>query len=146
MKKLLLIAGLLAPTFCFGQQFSIPWYKISGGGGSSSGGPFTLVGTIGQPAAGMSMSGGNFSVTGGFWSIIAAVQSVGAPTLTITVNGPGTALISWPATTTTFTLQGNSALGTTTWTTVSGVTTVNGTNEVTVSTKPGNNFFRLVAP
>ncbi len=146
MKKLLLIAGLLAPTLCFSQQFSIPWFKISGGGGTSANGPFTLTGTIGQPDAGATMSGGNFAVTGGFWSILGTVQTAGAPALSVTFAGAGTAVISWPATSTGFTLEENSALGTQNWTIVSGVTVVGGQNQITISTQPGNNFFRLVKP
>lgn len=49
-------------------QLSIPWYTIDGGGGTSTGGSFTLSGTIGQPDAGV-LTGGNFTLTGGFWSI-----------------------------------------------------------------------------
>lgn len=147
MKKLVLMLGLLAPTLCFAQNYSIPWFKISGGGGTSSGGPFTLVGTIGQPDASMTMSGGNFSVSGGFWSLIAAVQVTGSPTMTITITGPGTAVISWPASSTGFQLQQNSALGTGTWSNVnSPVTVVGNQNQVTIPTQPGNSFFRLVNP
>jgi hypothetical protein len=50
-------------------QFQIDWYTIDGGGGASSGGGFSLSGTIGQPDAGPSMTsgpGGPFSATGGF--------------------------------------------------------------------------------
>ncbi len=39
---------------------------IAGGGGTSSGGSFTANGTIGEPAAGTVMSGGNFAQVGGF--------------------------------------------------------------------------------
>ena len=35
-------------------------------------------GTIGQPDA-ESMSGGNYTLQGGFWGVVAAVQTVGAP-------------------------------------------------------------------
>ena len=41
---------------------------IAGGGGTMSGGAFTLVGTIGQAEAGGAMSGGACTLTGGFWS------------------------------------------------------------------------------
>jgi hypothetical protein len=44
---------------------SMNWSTISSGGGTSTGGPFQLNGTIGQPAAG-SMSGGPFTLNGGF--------------------------------------------------------------------------------
>ena len=48
-------------------QFSIDWYTIDGGGGTSAGGAFQLSGTIGQHDTGV-MSGGNFTLTGGYWS------------------------------------------------------------------------------
>jgi hypothetical protein len=40
---------------------------ITGGGGTSAAGPYTLSGTIGQTAAGRS-AGGPYAVVGGFWS------------------------------------------------------------------------------
>jgi hypothetical protein len=40
---------------------------IDGGGGDSIGGGYTLVGTIGQPDAGTAMTGGGFTLAGGFW-------------------------------------------------------------------------------
>ena len=48
-------------------QFSIDWYTIDGGGGTSTGGTFELSGTIGQHDAGV-MSGGGYTLTGGYWS------------------------------------------------------------------------------
>jgi hypothetical protein len=47
-------------------QFQIDWYTIDAGGGDSSGGVFSLTGTIGQPDAGAS-AGGTFQCGGGFW-------------------------------------------------------------------------------
>lgn len=49
-----------------GADYEISWYTIDGGGGTSSGGPYTLTGTIGQPDADWS-SGGNYEVLGGYW-------------------------------------------------------------------------------
>ncbi|MCH7791777.1 MAG: hypothetical protein IID31_05810 [Planctomycetes bacterium] len=49
------------------QPFDISWYTIDCGGGPSAGGSFQLSGTIGQHDAGV-MSGGPFTLTGGFWS------------------------------------------------------------------------------
>ena len=60
------LTALAAPV-AMGQDFSISWYTIDGGGGTSSGGDFVLSGTIGQHDAGGPMVGGDFSVTGGFW-------------------------------------------------------------------------------
>jgi len=48
------------------SRYALDWFTIDGGGGTSSGGDFTLNGTIGQPDAG-TMSGGNYSLAGGFW-------------------------------------------------------------------------------
>jgi hypothetical protein len=65
--------GILAPLLVMGlivssswAQYELSWYTIDGGGGRSSGGPYELVGTIGQPDAAYS-SGGNFELLGGFW-------------------------------------------------------------------------------
>ena len=56
-------------------DFDLSWHTIDSGGGFSAGGGFALEGTIGQPDAG-AMSGGNFTLTGGFW---AAVDSAAPP-------------------------------------------------------------------
>src|SRR5262245_38560903 len=62
-------------------QYSIDWHTVDGGGGTSTGGGYAVTGTIGQPDAGL-MSGGTYSVLGGFWSII-ALQTPDAPLLSI---------------------------------------------------------------
>ena len=49
-----------------GGDYEISWSTIDGGGRQSSGGPYTLAGTIGQPDAG-EMSGGDYKLSGGFW-------------------------------------------------------------------------------
>ena len=82
------------------QSYSIDWFTIDGGGGTSTGGVYSVSGTIGQPDAG-TMSGGNSSIDGGFWSIIAAVQTPGAPLLTVTLFGAN-AIVSWPSPSTGF--------------------------------------------
>ena len=58
---LLLLA--IAPAL---GQYHIDWYTIDGGGGTSSGGPYTLAGTIGQPDADW-CAGGVYELPGGFW-------------------------------------------------------------------------------
>ena len=47
-------------------DYNISWRTIDGGGGQSSGGPYTRIGTIGQPDAAWS-SGGQYELLGGFW-------------------------------------------------------------------------------
>jgi hypothetical protein len=90
------------------------------------------------------MTGGSYSLTGGFWALISVVQTAGLPILTITLNSQlSTVTVSWPNTGS-YTLQQNSNLAGGSWTT-SGytVTTSNGTNSVTITPPTGNLFFRL---
>ncbi len=128
------------------QNYGITWYKIAGGGGTSTGNNFSLSGTIGQPDAGI-MTGGTYAISGGFWGIYSAVQTPGAPTLTITPSGANV-IISWPTPTSNFTLQQNPVVNNSgSWSTVSQTTNVNnGTNSVTIPATGGNLFFRLKNP
>jgi hypothetical protein len=48
--------------------YNLGWWSVDGGGGTSGGGAFVLSGTIGQPEAGVTLSGGVFQLTGGYWS------------------------------------------------------------------------------
>jgi hypothetical protein len=146
MKKLFLLFGLLIPALSHAQNYSIDWYKIAGGGGTSSGGNFSISGTIGQHDAGLQqMSGGNYSLTGGFWSLY-AIQTPGLPGLAIVFISPNSVKISWPNTGS-YTLQMNSNLTPTSWIGYGGsIATANGTNSVTISPSAGNLFFRLHNP
>jgi hypothetical protein len=145
MKKTFFLFSLLIPVLGFAQQYSVDWYKISGGGGTSSNGQFTVIGTIGQPDAGGAMSGGNFSLTGGFWSLISVVQTAGAPALTITHSGDSVT-ISWPYPSANWTLQQNSDLTTASWSTSGGIANDGTNNFITVTSPTGNLFFRLQHP
>src|ERR1035437_4599207 len=118
MKKLFLLLGLLIPGTGFAQSYSIDWYKIAGGGGTSTGGTYQVSGTIGQPDASGTMTGGNYSLTGGFWSLY-AVQTPGAPALIITHVG-NQAIVSWSPSATGWTLQTNNNLSTGIWGNYSG--------------------------
>src|ERR1019366_3678355 len=139
MKKLFLLFAWLLPAAGFAQSYSIDWYKIAGGGGTSTGGVYSVSGTIGQPDASGAMSGGNYSVTGGFWSLISVVQTPGAPLLTITYSG-NQAIVSWSPSVTGWTLQTNNNLATGTWGNYLGAVS---NNRVTNSPSQGNLFFRL---
>jgi hypothetical protein len=147
MKKLFLLLGLLIPTLSFAQAYSIDWYKVADGGGTSTGGTYQVSGTIGQHDAGGPMTGGSYSLTGGFWALIAVVQTPGTPNLTITFVGPDSVVVSWPDTGT-YTLQQNNNLGATGGWTPSGysVSTADGTNSITITPPTGNLFFRLANP
>ena len=143
MKKLILILGLLVPAIGFAQQYTIDWHKIAGGGGTSTGSVYSVSGTIGQPDASSAMSGGGYSLTGGFWSLISVVQTAGLPTLSVTHSG-NTVTVSWPATGS-YTLQQNGNLAASGGWTTSGysISTANGTNSITLTSATGALFFRL---
>ena len=86
---------LLHSSLCIrglGQSYSVDWHTIDGGGGTSTGGIYFVSGTIGQPDAGM-MSGGNYTLRGGFWALY-ALQTPGAPALLITCSG-NTVTVYW---------------------------------------------------
>jgi hypothetical protein len=146
--KLLLCFILLPLAFSLpasAQSYSIDWYKIAGGGGTSTGATYQVTGTIGQPDAGGAMSGGNYSLTGGFWSIISVVQTVGAPTLTIT-HSDNSVKVSWPYPSTGWTLQQNPDLTTANWTASGGISNDGTNNLITITSPTGNLFFRLQHP
>jgi hypothetical protein len=134
---------LLLPVLsAFGQTYSIDWSTIDGGGGTSTGGVYSVSGSIGQPDASGAMTGGNYSLTGGFWSLVSVVQTAGAPTLCISHSGSLVTL--WWQNTGNWALQQNSNLNAPAgWGTCGGVVTVNGTNYLSVNNPSGSLFFRL---
>ena len=147
MKALVFAFTLLAGVFsASAQSYSIDWFKVASGGGTSTGDVFSVSGSIGQPDAGGALAGGAYSVTGGFWSLIAVVQTPGAPLLTITRFG-ASVIVSWPSPSMGFSLQQNSNLATTNWTSFAGPVGNDGTTKsVTNSAPMGNKFFRLIRP
>jgi hypothetical protein len=126
----------------FSQSYSVDWFTIDGGGGTSTGGVYSVSGTIGQADAGATMTNGQYSVTGGFWALPLAIQVSGAPTLTIVPATPGQALISWSPNTQGFVLQETVILSPTNW-----VNSASGsTNPVVVPATLPTKFYRLVKP
>ena len=141
----LLCLVLLHTSLCTrgqGQSYTIDWYQIAGGGGST-GGTYQVSGTIGQPDASGAMSGGGYSLTGGFWSLISVVQTAGMPNLIISHTDNGV-IVSWPNTGS-YTLQQNGNLASSGgWAATSySIATANGTNSITITPPTGNLFFRL---
>ena len=141
-----MVAWLLIPSAGFAQSYSIGWHKIAAGGGASAGGQYQVTGTIGQHDAGATMNGGGYAVTGGFWSLVSVVQTVGLPSLSITQSG-NTVIVSWPNTGS-YTLQQNNNLGMPTGWAASSyfISSANGTNSISISPPAGNLFFRLANP
>jgi hypothetical protein len=144
MKIFLLSLALLAPALGLAQPSDIDWHKIAGGGGQSTGATFRVTGTIGQPDAGGPMTGGNYSVTGGFWGLISVVQTLGAPALIITHSG-NNVKISWPYPSTGWTLEQTPSL-TAPWSPSSGISNDGTNNSVTLDSPTGKLFFRLSHP
>lgn len=141
--KLICLTLLFCLTTAVAGTLAIDQFSIDGGGGTSSGGSFSVSGTVGQPDAGK-MSGGNFGVESGLWSLFSVVQTPGAPALKIILSN-GTAILSWPVTAGTFQLQANPdlAIGTG-WAIVpQNMTTNNGVVSVSLPLSPGSKFFRL---
>jgi hypothetical protein len=61
--SLFLVSAALASS---GGDYTLEWYTMDAGGGTSAGGDYILSGTIGQPDTG-GMSAGIYSLSGGFW-------------------------------------------------------------------------------
>jgi len=135
------LAGILCAS---AQGYSIDWFTVDGGGGTSTGGVFSVSGTIGQPDAGH-MSGGNYAIDGGFWGIIGAVQTPGPPLLTITRTTTNTVAVSWPSPSTGFVLQQNTnGVSSVNWSNAPGTIQDNGTTRTLIVNPPtGNRFYRL---
>ena len=141
--RLFLVLGTaLLLTGSAQAQYSIDWFTIDGGGGTSTGGVYSVSGTIGQPDAGGPMTNGQYSVTGGFWALPTAIQVAGAPTLTIVPAAPGQATISWTPNTPGFVLQETLSLSPTNW-----VNSASGTtNPIVVPATVPAKFYRLFKP
>ncbi len=79
LHSLMVLVLLTASTAAF-SQYTIPWSTVDGGGTmSSTGGTYSLAGTIGQPDASSfstPMSGGTYTLVGGFWPVAAPTCSL----------------------------------------------------------------------
>lgn len=142
----LLAVMTLAASFAQGQ-FTLDWSTIDGGGGTSTGGVYAVRGTIGQPEAG-AMSGGNYSLTGGFWSLLSVVPTEGAPLLSIYRTPTNSLAVTWPSTATGWSLQQNTnGLNSVHWSNVTSGIQDDGTRRTLVVSPPaGNRFYRLLKP
>ena len=144
-----LVALLASLALLKAQDYSANWSTIDGGGGASSNGPIVLRGTVGQPDAGR-LSGGSVTLEGGFWGVLLAIQTAGAPWLSIARTATNSAVVSWPVSPVGYVLEQAPALegATIRW---SGISAnqyqTNGTNLFLLVNPPvGNKFFRLRYP
>jgi hypothetical protein len=149
MRRLLFAAAVSLPVLAQGQNYTIDWFTIDGGGGTSTGGVYLISGTVGQPDAGR-LTGGSYVLDGGFWGIVSAVQTAGAPLLNIERIG-ASVRVFWPLPASGFVLDETSALASpsaaVTWSPVSSPYSTNATQiSITVSAPTGMKFYRLRKP
>jgi len=151
MKTKLSLLCALTSAFClgaWGQNYSVNWSSIDGGGGTSTGGFYTVSGTIGQPDAG-TMSGGIYTLSGGFWGVVAAVQTEGAPYLSV-VRSNNTVVVSWPLPATGWLLHATTNLvaGGSVWAEIPPPYQTNGVNLQFTEAVPmeAKRFYRLHRP
>ena len=144
-----MVCGLWsASAFCFRDwgQYSIDWSTLDGGGGTSTGGVYTVSGTIGWPDAGPPAHAGGYTLQGGFWGVIAAVQTPGAPLLSILRTTTNTVAVSWPSPSTGWTLQQNTnSVSSVNWSNITSGITDDGTSKTLIVNPPtGDRFYRLL--
>ena len=94
------------------------------------------------------MSGGNFTLQGGFWGVISAVQTPGAPLLSIARTTTNTVAVFWPSPSTGWTLQQNtSSVSSLNWSNVTATIQDDGTKlMLIVDPASGSRFYRLYKP
>jgi hypothetical protein len=83
---LLLLAGPLGAA-ASQVNYALDWWTLDGGGGTSTGGDFSLIGSIGQPEAGF-LQGGEFNLQGGFF-VGGKVSTTGNIYLPVVVRSGG---------------------------------------------------------
>ena len=112
------------------QSFSIDWFTIDGGGGTST--------------------GGVYSVTGGFWPGVNLRQTPGAPLLAAELLPGGNVRIFWPLPATGFVLDQTAALAAPpaaiSWSQVAFPYQTNATHISLTVPAAGNKFYRLRKP
>ena len=142
---------LMVPLLACAQTYRLDTVGATSGGGTSTAGVYTLTGTIGQPALSR-VNSRDFTIDGGFWSIIAAIQQPGTPFLSVRLTETNTVVVSWPITWPGFVLTESPDLNVPTWTdvTIAPVDVAVGEDrvdkQVIVQKPTGNRFYRLKHP
>ena len=147
--KRFFVAGalVLLPILSQGQSYTIDWYSIDGGGGTSTGGIYSISGTIGQPDAGR-LTGASYALEGGFWGFVGALQTVGSPLLSVERLGSDVRVF-WPASINGFVLEeANSFVGgIPSWQSVTAAYQTNAAHiSITVLGPTGMKLYRLRKP
>jgi len=128
-----------------GDTIAIPWSSFTGGGGIGQCGAIAIGGAIGPIAPALApATGGDYTLSGGFWPALSSQPQPASPVLKIKSLGSGKALISWPVAVTGFTLEFTTHLGSGVWHPETGTVVDTETEHtVTVSTHPDFRCFRL---
>ena len=136
---------LLALALHARAQYQLTSWTTDAGGGSSTGGVYTVAATIGQPDAN-THTGGPYTLTGGFWSSVAVVPTPGAPLLRI-IHANTRVILAWPDPSTGFQLQASPSLSAPVWVDVPDAPSIVGAEKQVVQPlNPGMRFFRLRKP
>jgi hypothetical protein len=142
-RRALMLAASIWALLTFGamsvataQPYAVGRFTINGGGGTSGGGNYILSGTVGQPDTG-TLTGGSFTVEGGFWPGFVVPSTNGGPTLFVQLFGNGL-IISWSPAVTGFVLEQTESLTSPSW---SAAPTGNPT--VPIPASNGTRFYRL---
>lgn len=138
-----LVAALIPWASLVAQNYAINWYTVGGGGGTSSGGMYSLTGTVGQPDAGV-LTGAEFELVGGFWSVLSSVPSPALPILTVYVTNDAV-VVAWPSSSSSsIVLQESTDIYAPNWVPASQTIVSDGiTKSVTINPPTGRLFFRL---
>ncbi|MBE0540620.1 MAG: hypothetical protein IH623_04455 [Verrucomicrobia bacterium] len=93
------------------------------------------------------MSGGQYSLTSGFWAI-AAIQPPGAPLLSIFRTTTNTIAVAWPSPSAGWTLQQNTnSISSMNWNNVNDTIHDDGATRTLIVNPPtGNQYYRLWKP
>ncbi len=86
--------ALLTPAVVGAESYTIDWHKIAGGG-TSTNGSLQISGTIGQPDACAALTGGGYSLAGGYVGVIAPVQDSYVAGTGGTISGVSSQLVNY---------------------------------------------------
>jgi hypothetical protein len=136
------------PSTSLAQTYSIDWHTVDGGGGTITGGVYSINATIGQHDAHNATSGGIYSLTGGFW----AAEDSSAPGRPVLVmqRSNNVFIVAWPLNSAGYCLQTTYNLAPpVVWQPVTSGITTNGATlilQITNTTSIAKQFFRLSNP
>jgi len=80
MKRILIVISLILSLLLTIQvvraagdaSYTLDWWTVDSGGGTSQNGSYVLTGTVGQAEPG-SLHAGEYSLVGGFWAVLQEV-------------------------------------------------------------------------